>query len=279
MSDKNVDNSGIHLAPITQNHVDSPEKSPRKQLLQFSQNFPKVDHRASFKLFGSIGCCGTREFGTMIFGILMILGAIFQQFKHITSFKEKLTYNYSVMSGQKETSDYLFVFVFAVLPMSVMISIPSLSICSYLTLIFAVIKKKVDLYPSSICFAWFFAWFLFVDICKEVNCLRHYGFDCYNGDRSLLGIKPELNLTDVTIQGLDNSTVFDPESLKTEFLESTTMKPNLDVSSIEQYQNFDNPIAIFTNDSSGNFTGSGPNFGEGFGLSIHRSLQMSLSIT
>ena len=204
LNSNNVYNSGIHLAPITSNHADSPEKSPRKQLLQFSQNFPKVDHRASFKLFGSIGCCGTREFGTMIFGILMILGAIFQQFKHITSFKEKLTYNYSVMSGQKETSDYLFVFVFAVLPMSALIATPSLSICSYLTLIFAVIKKKVSLYPSSICFAWFFAWFLFVDICKEVNCLRNYGFDCYNGDRSLLGMKRELNLTEVTIQVSNN---------------------------------------------------------------------------
>merc|ERR1712100_1018342 len=65
--------------------------------------------------------------------------------------------------------------------MSVLICIPSISIVSYLTLIYAVTKKRVDLYPSSICFAWFFAWFLFMDVCKQAYCLSVNGFQCYTG--------------------------------------------------------------------------------------------------
>ena len=114
----------------------------------------------------------------------MVLAAIFQQFKHVDSFKEKISNNFNVMTEQVESSsDTLFVFVFAVFPMSVLIVLPSMSICSYLTLVYAVIKKRVDLYPSSICFAWFFAWFLFLDVCKEVSCLSKDGFNCYSEDR------------------------------------------------------------------------------------------------
>lgn len=145
-----------------------------------TEQIKRVNHRARFRLCGGLEC-GTRYSGTITFAIIMVLSAIFQQIKFNNTFIWKIEYWHEKMVAKYSGADNLvpnpsgadavFIFIFAVLPIGFLISIPVISASTYGLLIYATYAKNPKLFPPGIIFGWLNVWFLFLDICSNSRCL------------------------------------------------------------------------------------------------------------